>query len=163
MNYVAQSQVITIIANHWGLDMSERASRFLGAAERIWESLTNAPLEVKFFSEVVAFSNGRGVTSAHPIYGIQNIISLPAGTPLETATVKPLGLIILSYPYNGEAVVEYHAGFESTIPDDIALALAHLAVWLVNADIVDSIQSEVRVDFNQLPPVTRKVIEAWRG
>jgi hypothetical protein len=163
MNYVAQSQVIGTIANHWGLDMSERASRFLGAAERIWESLTSVPLEYRYVSEVIAFSNGRGLTTYHPIIGIANIIALPEGVTLEYQKIQSFGLIILSYPYNGEAVVEYHAGFESTIPDDIALALAHLAVWLVNADIVDSIQSEVRVDFNRLPPVTRKVIEAWRG
>jgi hypothetical protein len=77
--------------------------------------------------------------------------------------VQPFGLIILAYPYSGEAVVEYSAGFNSNIPADIALALAHLAVWLLNADIVDSIQSEVRVDFNQLPPIARQVIAAWRG
>jgi hypothetical protein len=163
MNYVAQSQVISIIVNHWGVDMSERAARFLGAAERIWENLTSVPLEYRYVSEVIAFSNGRGLTTFHPLLGMGNIFALPEGVYLEYQKIHSFGLIVLAYPYNGEAVVEYYAGFESTIPDDIALALAHLAVWLVNADIVDSIQSEVRVDFNQLPPVTRQVIAAWRG
>jgi hypothetical protein len=163
MNVVAQGQVLHLLQAHWGLDVMEKASAMLGAAERIWENLTSVPLEYRYVSEVIAFSNGRGLTTFHPIIGIANIIALPEGVTLEYQKIQSFGLIILAYPYNGEAVVEYYAGFEATIPDDIALALAHLAVWLVNADIVDSIQSEVRVDFNQLPPVTRQVIAAWRG
>jgi hypothetical protein len=163
MNVVAQGQVLHLLQLHWGIDMMEKASAMLGAAERIWENLTSVPLEYRYVSEVIAFSNGRGVTTFHPIIGIANIITLPEGVNLEYQKIQPFGLIILAYPYSGEAVVEYYAGFESTIPDDIALAIAHIAVWLVNADIVDSIQSEVRVDFNQLPPVARQVIAAWRG
>jgi hypothetical protein len=163
MNYIAQSQVLSLIERQWGSETTERASALLGAAERIWESLTGVPLEYRYVSEVISFSNGRGLTTAHPIIGMGNIIALPEGVTLEYQKIQPFGLIILAYPYSGEAVVEYYAGFESTIPDDIALALAHLAVWLLNADIVDSIQSEVRVDFNQLPPIARQVIMAWRG
>ena len=163
MNVVAQGQVLYLLQSQWGLDTMDKASALLGAAERIWENLTSVPLEYRYVSEVIAFSNGRGLTTFHPIIGIANIIALPEGVALEYQKIQSFGLIILAYPYNGEAVVEYYAGFESTIPDDIALALAHLAVWLLNADIIDSIQSEVRVDFNQLPPIARKVIEAWRG
>jgi hypothetical protein len=163
MNVVAQTQVITLITNHWSWDMAERASRFLGAAERIWENLTCVPLEYRYVSEIITFSNGRGLTTFHPIIGMGNIIALPEGVTLEYREIQRYGLIILAYPYSGEAVVEYYAGFDSTIPDDIALAIAHIAVWLLNADIVDSIQSEVRVDFNQLPPIARQVISAWRG
>jgi hypothetical protein len=135
----------------------------LGAAERIWESLTGVPLEARNISEVVTFSNGRGLTSFHPINQINSITAFPEGVALDIYNAQPFGLIILAYPYCGEAVVEYSAGFDSTIPEDIALAVAHIAVWLLNADIVDSIQSEVRVDFNQLPPIARQVILAWRG
>jgi hypothetical protein len=163
MNYIAQSQVLSLIERQWGSETTERASTLLGAAERIWESLTGVPLEYRYVSEVIAFSNGRGLTNFHPLLGIANIFALPEGVTLEYQKIQPFGLIILAYPYSGEAIVEYYAGFESTIPDDIALALAHLAVWLLNADIVDSIQSEVRVDFNQLPPIARQVIMAWRG
>jgi hypothetical protein len=163
MNAAAQSQVLTLIETLWGTETKTRAVALLGAAERIWESLTGVPLETRNITEVVTFSNGRGVTSAHPINEVSSITALPEGVALDTLRVQPFGLIILAYPYSGEALVEYSAGFESTIPDDIALALAHLAVWLLNADIVDSIQSEVRVDFNQLPPIARQVIASWRG
>jgi hypothetical protein len=163
MNSAAQTQVLNLIEIQWGAETKDRAIAFLGAAERIWESLTGVPLEVKSFNEIITFSNGRGVTSAHPINEVSSITALPEGVALETLRVQPFGLIILAYRYSGEAVIEYSAGFNSTIPADIALALAHLAVWLLNADIVDSIQAEVRVDFNQLPPITRQVILAWRG
>jgi len=163
MNAVAQAQVLNLIGAQWGSETKDRAVALLGAAERIWESLTGVPLEVKSFSETIAFSNGRGVTSAHPVKQVSSITALPEGVALDTLRVQPFGLIILAYPYSGEAVVEYSAGFNSTIPDDIALALAHIAVWLLNADIVDSIQSEVRVDFNQLPPIARQVISAWQS
>jgi hypothetical protein len=163
MNAAAQTQVLTLIESLWGAETKDRAVALLGAAERIWENLTGVPLEVKSFSETIAFSNGRGVTSAHPVNAVNSITALPEGIALDILRVQPFGLIILAYPYCGEAVVEYSAGFDSTIPDDIALALAHIAVWLLNADIVDSIQAEVRVDFNQLPPIARQVIAAWRG
>jgi hypothetical protein len=163
MNSAAQTQVLNLIETLWGAETKTRAVALLGAAERIWESLTGVPLEVKSFSETVTFSNGRGVTSAHPINEVSSVTSLPEGVLLETLTVQPFGLIVLAYTYSGEAVVEYSAGFNSTIPADIALALAHLAVWLLNADIVEGIQAEVRVDFNQLPPIARQVIAAWRG
>ena len=163
MNAAAQAQVLNLIGAQWGTETKDRAIALLGAAERIWESLTGVPLEVKSFSEIITFSNGRGVTSAHPINEVSSITALPEGVALDTLRVQPFGLIILAYPYSGEAVVEYSAGFNSTIPDDIALALAHIAVWLLNADIVDSIQSEVRVDFNQLPPIARQVISAWQS
>jgi hypothetical protein len=163
MNSAAQTQVLSLIEIQWGAETKDRALALLGAAERIWESLTGVPLEAKSFNEVVTFSNGRGVTSAHPINEVSSVTSLPEGVLLETLTVQPFGLIVLAYAYNGEAVVEYSAGFNNTIPPDIALALAHLAVWLLNADIVDSIQAEVRVDFNQLPPIARQVIAAWRS
>jgi hypothetical protein len=163
MNAAAQTQVLNLIESLWGAETKTRAVGLLGAAERIWENLTGVPLEVKSFSETIAFSNGRGVTSAHPINEVSSITALPEGVALDTLRVQPFGLITLAYPYCGEAVVEYSAGFESTIPDDIALALAHLTVWLLNADIVEGIQAEVRVDFNQLPPIARQVISAWRG
>jgi hypothetical protein len=163
MNAAAQAQVLNLIELQWGSETKDRAIALLGAAERIWESLTSVPLEVKSFSETIAFSNGRGVTSAHPVKQVSSITALPEGVALDTLRVQPFGLIILAYPYSGEAVVEYSAGFDSTIPDDIAIAVAHIAVWLLNADIVDSIQAEVRVDFNQLPPIARQVIAAWRG
>ena len=163
MNANAQTQVLNLIESLWGTETKNRAVGLLGAAERIWESLTGVPLEVKSFSETIAFSNGRGVTSSHPVNEVSSITALPEGVALDTLRVQPFGLIILAYPYSGEAVVEYSAGFNSTIPDDIALALAHIAVWLLNADIVDSIQSEVRVDFNQLPPIARQVISAWQS
>jgi hypothetical protein len=163
MNAAAKTQVLNLIEMQWGSETKDRALALLGAAERIWESLTGVPLEVKSFNEIITFSNGRGVTSAHPVNQVSSVTSLPEGVLLETLTVQPFGLIVLAYAYNGEAVVEYSAGFNNTIPADIALALAHLAVWLLNADIVDSIQGEVRVDFNQLPPITRQVIAAWRS
>jgi hypothetical protein len=163
MNSAALTQVLNLIESLWGSETKDRAVGLLGAAERIWESLTGVPLEVKSFNETITFSNGRGVTSAHPVNAVNSITALPEGVALDTLRVQPFGLIILAYPYSGEAVIEYSAGFESTIPADIALALAHLTVWLLNADIVDSIQSEVRVDFNQLPPIARQVIAAWQG
>jgi hypothetical protein len=163
MNAAAQAQVLNLIESLWGTETKNRAVGLLGAAERIWESLTGVPLEVKSFSETIAFSNGRGVTSSHPVNEVSSITALPEGVALDILRVQPFGLIILAYPYSGEAIVEYSAGFNSTIPDDIALALAHIAVWLLNADIVDSIQSEVRVDFNQLPPIARQVISAWQS
>ena len=163
MNAAAQAQVLNLIESLWGTETKNRAVGLLGAAERIWESLTGVPLEVKSFSETIAFSNGRGVTSAHPVNEVSSITALPEGVALDTLRVQPFGLIILAYPYSGEAIVEYSAGFNSTIPDDIALALAHIAVWLLTADIVDSIQSEVRLDFNQLPPIARQVISAWQS
>jgi hypothetical protein len=163
MNSAALTQVLNLIESLWGAETKDRAVGLLGAAERIWENLTGVPLEVKSFSETVTFSNGRCVTSAHPVKQVSSITALPEGVALDTLRVQPFGLITLVYPYCGEAVVEYSAGFDSTIPDDIALALAHLTVWLLNADIVDSIQSEVRVDFNQLPPIARQVISAWRN
>ena len=163
MNSAAQIQVLNLIESLWGTETKDRALALLDAAERIWESLTGVPLEAKSFNEIVTFSNGRGITSAHPINEVSSVTSLPEGVLLETLTVQPFGLIVLAYSYSGEAVVEYSAGFNNTIPADIALALAHLAVWLLNADIVDSIQAEVRVDFNQLPPIARQVIAAWRG
>jgi hypothetical protein len=163
MNSAALTQVLNLIETQWGTETKDRSIALLGAAERIWESLTGVPLEVKSFSETITFSNGRGVTSAHPVNQVNSITALPEGVALDTLRVQPFGLIVLAYPYSGEAVVEYSAGFNSTIPDDIAVALAHLTVWLLNADIVDSIQAEVRVDFNQLPPITRQVIAAWRG
>jgi hypothetical protein len=163
MNSAALTQVLNLIESLWGRETKDRAVGLLDAAERIWENLTGVPLEVKSFSETIAFSNGRGVTSAHPVKQVSSITALPEGIALDILKVLPFGLITLAYPYCGEAVVEYSAGFDSTIPDDIALALAHLTVWLLNADIVDSIQAEVRVDFNQLPPITRQVIAAWQG
>jgi hypothetical protein len=163
MNATAQVQVLNLIESLWGSETKDRAVGLLGAAERIWENLTSVPLEVKSFSEIVVFSNGRGVTSAHPIKQVSSITALPEGVALDILTVQPYGLIVLAYPYCGEATVEYSAGFDGSIPEDIAVALAHLVVWLLNADIVDSIQSEVRVDFNQLPPITRQVITAWQS
>jgi hypothetical protein len=163
MNSAAQTQVLNLIESLWGAETKDRALALLGAAERIWESLTGVPLETRNLNEVITFSNGRGVTSAHPVNEVNSVTSLPEGVLLETLRVQPFGLIILAYAYSGEAVVEYSAGFNSTIPADIALALAHLAVWLLNADIVEGIQAEVRVDFNQLPPIARQVISAWRG
>ena len=163
MNAAAQVQVLRLIEAQWGSETKDRALALLGAAERIWERLTGVPLEARNITEIVTFSNGRGITSTHPVNEVSSITALPEGVALEILKVQPFGLIILAYPYCGEAVVGYSAGFNSTIPDDIALALAHLTVWLLNADIVDSIQSEVRVDFNQLPPVARQVISTWRG
>jgi hypothetical protein len=163
MNATAQTQILNLIEAQWGSETKDRAVMLLGAAERIWESLTGVPLESRNITEVVTFSNGRGLTSAHPVNEVSSITALPEGVALDILKAQPFGLIILAYPYCGEAVVEYSAGFDSTIPEDIALALAHIAVWLLNADIVDSIQSEVRVDFNQLPPIARQVISAWRG
>ena len=163
MNAVAQTQILNLIEAQWGSETKDRAVALLGAAERIWEILTGVPLEARNLNEVITFSNGRGITSAHPVNEVNSIIAFPEGLALDILRVQPFGLIILAYPYCGEAVIEYSAGFDSTIPDDIALALAHIAVWLLNADIVDSIQAEVRVDFNQLPPIARQVIAAWRG
>jgi len=163
MNAAAQAQVLNLIEVQWGSETKDRAIAFLGAAERIWERLTGVPLEPRNITEVITFSNGRGITSAHPVNEVISVVALPEGTALDILNAQQFGLIVLAYPYCGEAVVEYLAGFNSTIPDDIALAVAHLAVWLLNADIVDSIQSEVRVDFNQLPPIARQVISAWRG
>jgi hypothetical protein len=163
MNAAALTQVLNRIESLWGTETKDRAVGVLGAAERIWENLTGVPLEVKNFDEIIVFSNGRGVTSAHPIVQVSSITALPEGVALDILTVQPYGLIVLAYPYCGEATVSYSAGFSSTIPEDIAIALAHLVVWLLNADIVDSIQSEVRVDFNQLPPIARQVITAWQS
>jgi len=163
MNAAAQAQVLNLIEAQWGSETKDRAVALLGAAERIWENLTGVHLEAKNISEIVTFSNGRGITSAHPVNSVSSITALPEGVALDILKVHQFGLIILAYPYCGEAVIEYSAGFNGAIPDDIALALAHLTVWLLNADIVDSIQSEVRVDFNQLPPIARQVIAAWRG
>jgi hypothetical protein len=163
MNAVAQTQILNLIEAQWGTETKDRAVALLGAAERIWESLTGVPLEARNLNEVITFSNGRGLTSAHPVNDINSIIAFPEGLALDILRVQPFGLIILAYPYCGEALVEYSAGFDSIIPEDIALALAHITVWLLNADIVDSIQAEVRIDFNQLPPIARQVIEAWRG
>jgi hypothetical protein len=163
MNAAAQTQVLNRIEALWGTETKNRAVMLLGAAERIWESLTGVPLEARNISEVITFSNGRGLTSYQPINEISSVTAFPEGVALDIYNAQPFGLIILAYPYCGEAVIEYSAGFESTIPEDIALALAHIAVWLLNADIVDSIQAEVRVDFNQLPPIARQVILAWRG
>lgn len=163
MNAAAQAQILNLIDALWGTETMNRSIALLRAAEQIWERLTGVPLELRNLNEVVTFSNGRGLTSAHPVNQVSSITALPEGVALDILKVQPFGLITLAYPYCGEAVVEYSAGFNSTIPDDIALALAHIAVWLLNADIVDSIQSEVRVDFNQLPPIARQVISAWRG
>ena len=163
MNAVAQTQILNRIETLWGTETKDRAIALLGAAERIWESLTGVPLEARNLNEVITFSNGRGITSFHPVNSISSITAFPEGVALDILNAQPFGLITLAYPYCGEAVVEYSAGFNNTIPEDIALALAHITVWLLNADIVDSIQSEVRVDFNQLPPIARQVIEAWRG
>jgi len=163
MNAVAQTQILNLIEAQWGTETKDRAIALLGAAERIWESLTGVPLEARNLNEVITFSNGRGLTSAHPVNSISSITAFPEGVALDILRVQPFGLIILAYPYCGETLVEYSAGFDSIIPEDIALAVAHITVWLLNADIVDSIQSEVRVDFNQLPPIARQVIEAWRG
>jgi hypothetical protein len=163
MNGAAQTQVLNRIEILWGSETANRAIALLGAAERIWESLTGVPLEARNISEVITFSNGRGLTSYQPINEISSVTAFPEGVALDIYNAQPFGLIILAYPYCGEAVIEYSAGFESNIPEDIALALAHIAVWLLNADIVDSIQAEVRVDFNQLPPIARQVILAWRG
>ena len=163
MNAAAQTQILNRIEALWGTETKDRAVMLLGAAERIWESLTGVPLEARNLNEVITFSNGRGLTSAHPVNEVNSIIAFPEGLALDILRVQTFGLITLAYPYCGEALVEYSAGFEGTIPEDIALALAHITVWLLNADIVDSIQSEVRVDFNQLPPIARQVISAWRG
>jgi len=163
MNAVAQTQILNRIETLWGTETKDRAIALLGAAERIWESLTGVPLEARNLNEVITFSNGRGITSFHPVNSISSITAFPEGVALDILNAQPFGLITLAYPYCGEAVVEYSAGFNNTIPEDIALALAHITVWLLNADIVDSIQSEVRVDFNQLPPIARQVISAWRG
>jgi hypothetical protein len=163
MNAAAQAQVLNLIEVQWGSETKDRAIAFLGAAERIWERLTGVPLEPRNITEVITFSNGRGITSAHPVNEVISVIALPEGVALDILSAQQFGLIVLAYPYCGEAAVEYLAGFNDIIPDDIALALAHLTVWLLNADIVDSIQSEVRVDFNQLPPIARQVISAWRG
>jgi len=159
-----RSAIADKITSLYDFDTSVEASTTgaIDVAGRLFELYTNLSLEITTVEEEVLFSNGRGVVSRYPLRQVEyvrvNDVDLPVKYTFE------YGLVVLNYPYCGEAFVKYQAGLGNDLPEEIVYALAHLAVFLlrIEAGVIGG-GNEVKVDFSQLPPIVREVIERWRG